>query len=141
MDSKEDFSDLQEETVAAMQSIGRQFPYCGFGACFKAMENYYDLTTTVDEYRRGRNGHGLEICQVSPPQALACFFECESYEDVIRNSISIGGDSDTLGAIAGGIAEAFYGIPDDIRKQIWDYLQPVLTKVCKEFEEWNKKQN
>ncbi len=105
------------------------------------MEGYYDLSTTVDEYRLHWNGHGREICQVSLPQALACFFEGESYEDVIRNCISIGGDSDTLAAIAGGIAEAYYGIPDDIRDQIWDYLSPVLTGVCKEFDEWRKSRN
>ncbi len=102
------------------------------------MEGYYDLSTTVDEYRLHWKGHGREICQVSLPQALACFFEGESYEDVIRNCISIGGDSDTLAAIAGGIAEAYYGIPDDIRDQIWDYLPPVLAEVCRNFDEWSK---
>ena len=99
------------------------------------MEKYYDLSTTVDQYRRSWNGHGREICQVSLPQALVCFFEGESYEDVIRNCISIGGDSDTIAAIAGGIAEAYYGIPDTIRNQVWNYLPPILTRVCRDFEE------
>ena len=99
------------------------------------MEKYYDLSSTVEQYRRSWNGHGREICQVSLPQALVCFFEGESYEDVIRNCISIGGDSDTIAAIAGGIAEAYYGIPDTIRNQIWNYLPPVLTRVCRDFEE------
>ena len=71
------------------------------------MEEYYDLGTTVAEYRDRWQGHGKEICQVSLPQALACFFEGDSYEDVIRSCISIGGDSDTIAAIAGGIAEAY----------------------------------
>ena len=99
------------------------------------MEKYYDLSTTVDQYRRRWNGHGKEICQVSLPQALVCFFEGGSYEDVIRNCISIGGDSDTIAAIAGGIAEAYYGIPDTIREQVWNYLPPVLARVCRDFEE------
>ncbi len=92
----------------------------------------------MDEYRRRWNGHGREICQVSLPQALACFFEGESYEDVIRSCISIGGDSDTIAAIAGGIAEAFYGIPEDFREQVWEYLPPVLAKVCRDFDAWVK---
>ena len=102
-----------------------------------AMEEYYDLRTTVDGYRRSWRGHGEEICQVSLPQALACFLEGESYEDVIRNCISIGGDTDTIAAIAGGIAEAYYGIPEDIKEQVWDYLPPMLAGVCRDFEEWS----
>ena len=102
------------------------------------MEKYYDLSTSVDAYRKEWGGHGKEICQVSVPQALACFFEGEDYEDVIRNSISIGGDSDTIAAIAGGIAEAYYGVPDSIKDQVWNYLPPVLARICKDFEAWKK---
>ena len=72
----------------------------------EAMAAYYDLSTSVDRYRSMWQGHGREICQISVPQALVCFLEGESFEDVIRNCISIGGDSDTIAAIAGGIAEA-----------------------------------
>ena len=75
-------------------------------------ENYgYDFSTSVAEYRAQSFGHGKEICQVSVPQAFVCFFEGKDYIDVIRNCISIGGDSDTIAAIAGGIAEAYYGVP------------------------------
>ena len=102
------------------------------------MEKYYDLSTTVDEYREMSNGHGAEWCQVSVPQALVCFFEGESYEDVIRNCISIGGDSDTLGAIAGGIAEAYYGVPDEFKEEIWNYLTPELFRICVRFEMWRE---
>ncbi len=100
-----------------------------------AMEKYYDLSETVDGYREKWGGHGKEICQVSVPQALVCFFEGTSYEDVIRNCISIGGDSDTIAAIAGGLAEAFYGIPAEIRERVWDYLPPVLAHICRKFEQ------
>ena len=102
-----------------------------------AMEAYYDLSGTVDGYRRKWQGHGREICQVSMPQALVCFFEGESYEDVIRNCISIGGDSDTIAAIAGGIAEAYYGIPENVSAPAWEYLPDDLAGICREFAAWS----
>ena len=98
-----------------------------------AMEAYYDLGTTVEEYRTQWQGHGREICQVSLPQALACFFEGESFEDVIRNCISIGGDSDTIAAIAGGIAEAYYGVPEEYAKKARRFLDKRLLRVVDEF--------
>ena len=100
------------------------------------MEDYYDLSMTVDEYRDKWQGHGKEICQISLPQALVCFFEGKSYEDVIRNCISIGGDSDTIAAIAGGIAEAYYGVPEIMKTEVERYLHPVLLDVYHEFGEW-----
>jgi type I restriction enzyme M protein len=100
------------------------------------MEEYYDLSTTVDQYRNEWQGHGKEICQVSLPQALACFFEGESYEDVIRNCISIGGDTDTIAAIAGGIAEAYYGVPGEYQIKAERYLPPVLMQIVLDFQEW-----
>ena len=215
MDSREDFSDLSEKAIAAMQRIGRQYPNCGYGARFirwmfaedpqpynscgngsamrvspvgfaardveeakrlsaaitrishdhpegmkgaeatavaivmarqgrsreeirAEMEKYYDLSTTVDACRRAWDGHGKEICQVSVPQALVCFFEGESYEDVIRNCISIGGDSDTIAAIAGGIAEAFFGVPAELRSRVGDFLPPQLMEICEAFDRWQK---
>ena len=211
MDSKEDFSDLSEKTIEAMQRIGRLFPNCGYGARFihwmfsdepqpynscgngsamrvspvgfvardadeakklsaavteishdhpegmkgaeaaavaivmarngktkeeirSVMEEYYDLSMTVDAYRDQWQGHGREICQVSVPQALVCFFEGESYEDVIRNCISIGGDSDTIAAIAGGIAEAYYGVPEEYAREARKILDKRLLDVLDEFE-------
>jgi type I restriction enzyme M protein len=101
----------------------------------EAMEQYYDLSETVDGYREKWGGHGREICQVSVPQALVCFLEGESYEDVIRSCISIGGDSDTIAAIAGGIAEAYFGIPQELKEWVWDYLPQPLAEICRRFEE------
>ena len=218
MDSREDFSDLPERTVAAMQRIGRRYPNCGYGARFihwmftddpqpynsfgngsamrispvgfaardaeeakllsaavtvvshnhpegmkgaeatavaivlarqgrtkeeirKAMEEYYDLGTTVTEYRDRWQGHGKEICQVSLPQALACFFEGDSYEDVIRNCISIGGDSDTIAAIAGGIAEAYDRIPEEYIKKTREILDDRLLEILDAFEKWKSTLN
>ena len=216
MDSREDFSDLSEKAVAAMQRIGLQYPNCGYGARFihwifsndpqpynscgngaamrvspvgfaardveeakrlsaavtrishdhpegmkgaeatavaivmarqgrskqeirAAMEEYYDLSVSVEQYRRIWQGHGREICQVSLPQALVCFLEGGSYEDVIRNCISIGGDSDTIAAIAGGIAEAYYGVPGELASKARGYLDGRLLRICDDFSLWLEK--
>ena len=210
MDSREDWSDLSEKAVAAMQRIGRRHPDCGYGARFihwifsddpkpynscgngsamrvspvgfaakdveeakklsaavtcishdhpegmkgaeatavaivmarqgkskeeirAEMEEYYDLTITVAMYRETCLGHGREICQISVPQALACFFEGGDYEDVIRNCVSIGGDSDTIAAIAGGIAEAYYGVPEEYQEKLRLYLTPDLQEIADAF--------
>ncbi len=103
-----------------------------------AMEAYYDLSMSVDAYREKWRGHGKEICQVSLPQALVCFFEGKDYEDVIRNCISIGGDSDTIAAIAGGIAGAYYGVPEEMQAEVRKYLPPVLLNICDTFQNWLK---
>ena len=72
----------------------------------------YDLTRTVDDIRPG---YAFDMtCQGTVPQAVTCALESDNYEDAVRNAISLGGDSDTLGSIAGGIAEALHGIPNDI---------------------------
>lgn len=216
MNSREDFSDLSERTIEAMQEIGRCYPNCGYGARFiewmfsddpapynsygngsamrispvgfaatsieeakklsaavtavshnhpeglkgaeavavaifmarrgaskdtlrKEMETYYDLSKTVDEYREGSRGHGREICQIAVPQALVCFFEGKSYIDVIRNCISIGGDSDTIAAIAGGIAEAFYKVPHRVIREASLYIPGELRNIILDFNEWSRK--
>lgn len=101
-----------------------------------AMEKYYDLSMTVEEYRTTWKGHGREICQIAVPQAIVCFLEGEDYEDVIRNCISIGGDSDTIAAIAGGIAEAFYGVPVEYAEKAKAMLDPRLLIVYNNFQQW-----
>ncbi len=68
-------------------------------------------------------------CQGSVPQALEAFFESMSFEDAIRNAISIGGDSDTFAAITGGIAEAYYGIPADIRASALTFLDTKQLEI------------
>ena len=75
----------------------------------------YDLTQTVDETRPDYN---FDItCQGSVPQTITCALESVSYEDAVRNAISLGGDADTLAAIAGPIAEALHGIPDELKER------------------------
>ncbi len=75
----------------------------------------YDLSRTVDDIRPGYRFN--EICQTTVPEAITCALESDSFEDAIRNAISLGGDSDTVAAIAGPIAEALHGIPADIRAE------------------------
>jgi ADP-ribosyl-[dinitrogen reductase] hydrolase len=80
----------------------------------------YDLTRTPDDIRPTYRFN--ESCQETVPQALVCALTATDFEDAIRNAISIGGDSDTVAAIAGGVAEALFGIPDEIAYQGWSYL-------------------
>lgn len=93
---------------------------------------YYKIDFTLDEIRDTYEFN--ETCQNTVPQALEAFFESDSFEDAIRNAISIGGDSDTLAAITGGIAEAYYGIPEHIGKTAKDYLDQKLWDILAEFE-------
>ena len=71
-------------------------------------EFHYDLDRTLEEIRPGY--HMDEICQKTVPEAIIAFLESEDFEDAVRNAVSLGGDADTLGAITGSIAEAFYGM-------------------------------
>ena len=76
-------------------------------------EYAYDLSRTVDEIRPGYAFN--ETCQETVPESITCALESASFEDAIRNAVSLGGDSDTVAAIAGPIAEALHGIPGDIK--------------------------
>ncbi|MBD5804512.1 ADP-ribosyl-[dinitrogen reductase] glycohydrolase [Azoarcus sp. Aa7] len=94
----------------------------------------YNLDRSVDEIRPDYRFN--ETCQETVPQALVCALTATGFEDAIRNAISIGGDSDTVAAIAGGVAEALFGIPDDIADQGWARLphdmREVLTHLYQE---------
>ena len=96
-------------------------------------ENYYDFCTPVAELQQKYTWHSS--CQGTVPPALQCFLESTSFEDAIRNAISIGGDSDTLAAITGSVAEAFYGIPDEMIKTANTYIPQDLLKIVTKFEE------
>ena len=96
------------------------------------MKNYYPLNFTLDGIRDSYEFN--ESCQDTVPQALEAFFESVGFEDAIRNAISIGGDSDTLAAITGGIAEAYYGIPTAIRKYALTFFDERLLEILVSFE-------
>lgn len=97
------------------------------------ISKYYTIDFTIDEIRPV---YDYDItCQGTVPQAMQAFFESESFEDAIRNAISIGGDSDTLAAITGAVAEAFYGVPDDLKETALSYLDNRLLDITERFEE------
>jgi ADP-ribosylglycohydrolase len=92
----------------------------------------YDLSRTLEEIRPGY--HFDPTCQGSVPEAIISFLEAENYEDAIRNAVSLGGDSDTLACIAGGIAQAFYrDIPDFIEQKALEILTEHLRSVTRQF--------
>jgi ADP-ribosylglycohydrolase len=93
---------------------------------------HYDLSRTLDEIRPG---YGFDVtCQGSVPEAIIAFLESTSYEDAIRNAISLGGDSDTQACITGGIAQAFYGgIPKHIEDAVFAILDDHLRSVTVAF--------
>ncbi|WP_026653318.1 ADP-ribosylglycohydrolase family protein [Butyrivibrio proteoclasticus] len=93
----------------------------------------YDLSRTCEEIRPGY--YHDESCQKTVPEAITAFLEGEDFEDVIRTAISLGGDCDTLTCIAGGMAEAFYGIPVGMIQNTCDRLGEDMMKVLKEFDE------
>jgi len=72
-------------------------------------------------------------CQGTVSQAIVCFLEFTSFEDAIKNAISIGCDSDTIGAIVGGLAETYYGVPNEIKQKALTYLDDRLLKIHNDF--------
>lgn len=93
----------------------------------------YDLSKTLDEIRPTYRFN--ETCQDTVPQAIVAFLESTDFEDAIRNAISLGGDSDTLAAITGSIAEAAYGVPEWIKDKAYSYLDEPLKEVLRRWEE------
>lgn len=102
-------------------------------AAIKAMieRKYYSLDFTIDGIR-ARYAFN-ETCQETVPQAIRAFVESTSFEDALRIAISLGGDSDTLAAITGSIAEAHYGIPHNIKEKALAYLDARLHAL---YNEW-----
>ena len=97
-------------------------------------ENFhYDLSRTCDEIRPSYRH--VESCQETVPEAITAFLEGQSFEDVIRTAVSLGGDSDTLTCIAGSMAEAFYGVPEELKAECRNRLPEDLLEVVRRFEE------
>ncbi len=93
----------------------------------------YDLSRTIDSIRLSYQ-YGV-TCAETVPEAIMAFLEGQDFEDVIRTAVSLGGDSDTIAAIAGSMAEAFFGVPDHLKKKCYDYLTEDLAAVLRAFEE------
>ncbi len=95
------------------------------------VKKFYTIDFTLDEIREDYDFY--EICQKSVPQALEAFFESTSFEDAIRNAISIGGDSDTIAAITGSIGEAYYGVDEEMKETAFSYLDNYLLEIAEGF--------
>ena len=94
--------------------------------------HYYVLGFDIDGIRDSYRFN--ETCQDTVPQAIQAFLEADSFEDTIRKAISIGGDSDTVASIAGSIADAYYGVPDELVEKALTYLDKNLLKI---YNKWN----
>lgn len=96
----------------------------------------YDLSGTLDEIRP--NYHHVESCQQTVPEAITAFLEGNDFEDVVRCAVSLGGDCDTLTCIAAGIAEAFYGIPEEFKAEALTRIESDMRDVYDRFREMAK---
>ncbi|MCR5596456.1 MAG: ADP-ribosylglycohydrolase family protein [Lachnospiraceae bacterium] len=93
----------------------------------------YDLSRTCDEIRP--TYHHVESCQETVPEAITAFMEGEDFEDAIRTAVSLGGDCDTLTCITGGMAEAYYGIPDEYIVECERRLPGEFIEILRRFNE------
>ncbi len=91
----------------------------------------YDLSHSCDEIRI--DYHHVESCQETVPQAIIAFLEGIDFEDVIRTAVSLGGDCDTICCIAGSIAEAYYGISDELKAECYSRVADDMRQVLTEF--------
>ncbi|MBQ6370825.1 MAG: ADP-ribosylglycohydrolase family protein [Firmicutes bacterium] len=95
-------------------------------------DNYYNIDFTIDEIR---DSYKFDVsCQGSVPVALEAFLESTDFEDAIRTAISVGGDSDTIAAMAGSVAEAYYGVPEELIESAIDYLDGREMEILNSFE-------
>ena len=99
-------------------------------------EFHYDLNRNCDQIRP--TYFHVESCMKTVPEAMIAFLEGKDFEDVIRNAVSLGGDCDTLTAIAGSIAEAYYDIPLPLQCECYQRLSDDLLQVIKKFEIYRK---
>lgn len=96
------------------------------------VEKYYDIDFDYETLQKTYRFN--ETCQETVPQAIYCFLISESFEDCLRTSVSIGGDTDTLCAISCGIAGAYFDIPENIYKKTLSKLEPKMIKLIQDFD-------
>jgi len=121
------------QATASIIYLARKGASKGFIKEFVETEFEYDLSQTLDEIRPTYKFD--ESCQGTVPQAITALLESDDFEDAIRNAISLGGDSDTLACITGGMAQAYYGgAPELITSQAMSYLDEDLKNIVVEFD-------
>lgn len=97
-------------------------------------DTYYVLDKNCDEIRKD---YRFDVsCQGTVPVAIECFLEGDNYEQVVRLAVSMGGDADTLACIAGGMAEAYYGVPYSIRRKVYKILSADLIDCLNQFNDY-----
>ena len=121
------------ESTAAVIFLGRTGHSKAEIRSYVEREFHYDLSRTCDQIRPGY--FHVESCQQTVPEAITAFLEGESFEDVIRTAVSLGGDCDTLAAIAGSMAEGFYGVPEELKLQCRSRLDAPLLDVLQQFSQ------
>lgn len=125
------------EGIKGAQAVAAAIYMARNGSSKKEVKEYitaefgYDLSRTCDEIRP--EYHHIETCQATVPEAFAAFLEGESFEDVIRTAVSLGGDCDTLTCIAGSMAEAFYGVPEELISECRSRVTPDMLEVIDRF--------
>ena len=126
------------EGIKGAQSVAAAIYLAKTGSTKAIIKEYiennfgYDLSRTCDEIRRVYKFN--ETCQETCPEAIIAFLESHDYESAIRLGISLGGDSDTIGAITGGIAAAYYGIPDSIIEEVKRFIPFEFIDIVEKFE-------
>lgn len=99
--------------------------------------NYFNLDFDLEDLRHNYTFKVRAIDSV--PEALFCFFESNDFEDAIRIALSIGGDTDTIACITGSLAEAHYGVPENLKEQVKPYLKDYMIPVIEQFYKGEKK--
>ena len=100
-------------------------------------KNYFKLDYDLEDLRRNYKFSSKSINSV--PQAIFAFLESNSFEETIRNAISIGGDTDTIACIAGSLAESYYGIPEDLLEQVKPYLKDYMKELLDKEKVFQKR--
>ena len=125
------------EGIKGAESVASAIYMLRNGKSKEAVKKYvtdefgYDLSRTCDEIRP--TYHHIESCQETVPEAFTAFFEGMDFEDTIRTAVSLGGDCDTLTCITGGMAEAFYGVPDEFKNECNKRISDDFTEVIEKF--------
>lgn len=100
-------------------------------------KNYFKLDYDLEDLRRNYKFSSKSINSV--PQAIFAFLESNSFEETIRNAISIGGDTDTIACIAGSLAESYYGIPEELLEQVKPYLKDYMKELLDKEKVFQKR--
>ncbi len=127
------------EGIKGAQAVAASIFLLRKGATKKELKSFieeyfeYDLSRTCDEIRPT---YKFDVsCQGTVPEAIIAFLESSSFEDAIRNAVSLGGDCDTLTCICGAIAEAFYGVPHSIEEKAVRFLPKSFVRLLIDFQE------